>query len=256
MAANRRASPLQNGRQDRRPAAHSATLSPAAKTRKARAAATSWVEDDAPAFAMLKQIAAGLERLFAPHCEVVIHDFSDLEHSIVHLQGSLSARAVGGAATDLLLQRVRAGETDDDLHRYQTRIADDRVMKSSTIFIRDEAGRAQGAFCINYEVTAFMEVQRLLGQVAATEIEDDISETLSDDVDQTIGGLISETVGEMGIKGPVLSRDDKIALISRLDGKGVFQVRRAVPIVAERFGFSRATIYNYLRAAREVRDGP
>ena len=35
-----------------------------------------------------------------------------------HLQGSLSNRAVGGAATDLLFKKVRAGDTARDLHGY------------------------------------------------------------------------------------------------------------------------------------------
>jgi predicted transcriptional regulator YheO len=47
-----------------------------------------------------------------------------------------------------------------------------------------------------------------------------------------------------------LSREDKITLIAKLDDKGVFQVKRAASILASQFGFSKATIYNYLREAR------
>ena len=199
---------------------------------------------------LLKQIAVALERLFSPNCEVVIHDFSDLEHSIVDLRGSLSDRSVGGAATDLLLQKVRAGDTAGDLHRYQTRLANGRIMKSSTIFLRDGKLRAYGAFCINYDISSFMAMQRVLADLTMAPVEDNVSETLSDDANQTIRGIIAETVAEMGVNGPVLSRDSKIGLIARLDEKGIFQVKRAVPILADEFGFSRATIYNYLREAR------
>lgn len=134
-----------------------------------------------------------------------------------------------------------------------TRLANGRTLKSSTIFLRDENGRARGAFCINYDVSVFLGMQRALAELTRTEIDEQVSETLSDDVNQTIGTIISQTVAEMGLQGPVLNRDDKIDLIARLDEKGVFQVKKAVPILAEQFGFSRATIYNYLRAARDGR---
>ncbi|MEZ4832431.1 MAG: PAS domain-containing protein [Caldilineaceae bacterium] len=43
-------------------------------------------------FAVLAQIAESLRRLFDPFCEVVIHDFSDFEHLIIHLEGNITNR--------------------------------------------------------------------------------------------------------------------------------------------------------------------
>ena len=206
--------------------------------------------DKTAAFNLLRQIATGIERLFASHCEVVIHDFSDLEHSIVHLQGSLSDRWVGGAATDLLLKHVRAGDTAKDLHGYTTQLPNGRILKSSTMFLNDENGEAYGAFCINYDMSAFLGIHKLLSEFIKSGTEENISEALSDDINQTIGAIIAETINEMEISGPLLSRDDKITLIAKLDDKGVFQVKKAASILATQFGFSKATIYNYLREAR------
>lgn len=199
-------------------------------------------------FALLRQVAIGLERLFAPHCEVVIHDFADLEHSIIDMQGSLSDRSIGGAATDLLLKRAQAGDTKQDLHGYTTQLPNGRTLKSSTIFLNDEKGEAYGAFCINFDMSAFIGLNKVLSDFIKS--EESVSEALSDDINQTIGAIISETVSEMEMSGPLLSRDDKITLIARLDDKGVFQVKKAASIVASQFGFSKATIYNYLREAR------
>jgi predicted transcriptional regulator YheO len=205
--------------------------------------------EKAAAFNLLRQIATGIERLFASHCEVVIHDFSDLEHSIVHLQGSLSDRSIGGAATDLLLKRVQAGDTSEDLHGYTTQLPNGRILKSSTIFLNDENGEAYGAFCINYDMSAFLGIHKLLSEFIKSGTEN-VSEALSDDINQTIGAIITETINEMEITGPLLSRDDKITLIAKLDDKGVFRVKKAASILATQFGFSKATIYNYLREAR------
>ena len=49
-------------------------------------------------FAVLAQIAESLRRLFDPFCEVVIHEFSDFEHSIIHIEGNITNRKLGGAA--------------------------------------------------------------------------------------------------------------------------------------------------------------
>lgn len=203
---------------------------------------------------LLRQLAKSIERLFAPFCEVIIHDFTDMEHSIVHLEGALSGRSIGGAATDLLLERVRNGETQADLYNYKTKLSEDRQFKSSTIFLRNPEGRAYGAFCINYDATALVDFQRVLAEMTQIEVNDAVVETLSDDITATVSHAIAESVAELSINTLALTRDDKINLIARLDRKGVFSVKRAASMLAEQFGLSRATVYNYLREAR-LRNG-
>jgi predicted transcriptional regulator YheO len=201
--------------------------------------------------ALLRRLAAGIERLFAPHCEVVVHHFADLEHSIVHVAGNLSGRSVGGAATDLLLRQLRGGVAAEDLHGYHTQLPNGRSLKSSTMFLRDEAGEVYGAFCVNFDISAFVGAQKMLAALIDTRGAGDVSEALTDDMNQTIGAIITDTIGSMDLSGPFLSREDKVALMERLDQRGVFQVKKAMSILAEQVGCSKATLYNYLREARE-----
>jgi len=204
----------------------------------------------AATFALLRRVATGIERLFAPYCEVVIHDFSDLEHSIVDVQGSLCDRSVGGAATDLILKRLRGSETAPDLHCYRTELPNGRSLKSSTIFLDNDRGEVYGAFCVNLDISASVSLHRVLSALVSTETEGGVSEALTDDINETIGAMITETISEMGASGPFLGRNDKIALIEKLDHKGVFQVKKAISILAAQVGCSKATVYNYLREAR------
>lgn len=206
-------------------------------------------------YGVLRQVAAALERLFEPFCEVVIHDFADFEHSIVCLAGNITNRNIGGAATDLLLAKASDGETDEDLYNYLTSLPGGRMMKSCTIFLRDEQGRARGAFCINFDITAFVAMRNQLGRFIATADHGDIVETFTDDIEETVQNLIAETLAEIGQGQPLLNRDDKIDLIHRLDEKGVFQVKKMAPFVADQLGVSRATIYNYLREGRGDKGG-
>lgn len=201
-------------------------------------------------YAVLRQVATALEKLFEPFCEVVIHDFADFEHSIVCLAGNVTNRHIGGAATDLLLAKASNGETDEDLYNYLTSLPGGRLMKSCTIFLRDESGKAYGALCINFEITPFVAVRETLGRLIATSDRGDIVETFTDDIEETVQNLIAETLAEIGQGQPLLTREDKIDLIRRLADKGVFQVKKMVPFVADQLGLSRATIYNYLREVR------
>lgn len=210
---------------------------------------------DKDTMGVLRQIAAALERLFYPLCEIVIHDFTDLDHSIIYIAGNLTNRSIGGAATDLLLEKLQKGETGEDLYSYLTTLPGGKVMKSSTVFLRDENGRVIGAFCVNFDISAFAVFHKQLSEFMHTEETGEVSESLSDDLRVTIEALLAEALHEMGSR-PIMSREDKINLMGRLSEKGVFQVKKAVPIIADLLGLSRATVYNYLREAGEDRESP
>ena len=202
-------------------------------------------------FALLRQLSVGIAKLCAPHCEVVIHDFSDLEHSIIHIEGNISGRKIGGGATDLLLTQARNGNTARDFYNYQTCLPNGRPMKSCTMFLRDERAQAYGAFCINMDIGIFAGFHRFLGEFLALDAGSEVSETISDDIQRTIHTILREAVTEIDAELPIMSKEDKIDLIARLEEKGAFQVKRAVPLIAEELGLSRSTIYNYLTEARE-----
>jgi len=201
----------------------------------------------------LKQIAVGIQKLFGASCEVVIHDFRDLDHSIVHIEGNVTGRSVGGAATDLLLACVRNENTAHDMYNYRTQLANGRMMRSCTMFLRDESQQPYGAFCINFDITTFSQFHRYLENFVLADMLD-VNETFSDDVQSTVHTILVETVAEMGSELPILTRDEKVSLIARLDEKGVFQVKKAVPILADELGLSRSTVYNYLGEARGERE--
>jgi predicted transcriptional regulator YheO len=196
----------------------------------------------------LKRAAVAIESLFHPLCEVVIHDFTDLDHSIIHIQGNVTNRSVGGAATDLLLKQVKSDTKEDYITNYLTTLPGGRLMKSTTMFLRDQDDQVFGAFCINFQVSDFMGFEKILTTFLST--DNNVSEVLTDDINETLQALISETLYDMGSTTPLLTKGDKIELIRRLEDKGVFQVKRSVTLLAHQLGISRATVYNYLREAR------
>jgi len=213
--------------------------------------------DTATAFSIAKQMAKALHELLGPMCEVVLHDFRDLEHSIIHIEGNVSNRTIGGAATDLILDCVRNGTTQGDLYGYATSLPGGHMMKSSTIFLRDSEGAAVGALCVNLDVTNFVAFRNALNVFVNIRSDDDERpvETLSDNILETVQNAVAETLYDTGRSLAMLTREDKIELMNLLESKGLFQVKRAVPIVADLLGLSRATVYNYLREGRDHGNG-
>jgi predicted transcriptional regulator YheO len=47
-----------------------------------------------------------------------------------------------------------------------------------------------------------------------------------------------------------MTREDKIAVVERLDRQGATQMRKSVESIAARLGISRVTAYSYLDEAR------
>jgi predicted transcriptional regulator YheO len=232
-----------------KPAARPSRQSKSRATAKPRHGTRS--ADSRISFDVATQLAAALHQLLGPMCEAVLHDFADLEHSIVHIEGNVTHRAIGGAATDLILEKVAQGDTRQDLHGYATSLPGGRLMKSSTIFLRDADGCAIGALCVNLDLTDFVAIRNSLNAFVHTKDSERTAETLSDNIFDTVQSAVDETLHEGGRSLPSMSREDKVALMSRLEARGLFQVKKAVPIVADMLGLSRATVYNYLRQGRD-----
>ena len=96
--------------------------------------------------------------------------------------------------------------------------------------------------CINLDIGIFASFHRFLGEFLALDAGSEVSETLSDDIQRTIHTILREAVNEIEVELPIMSKEDKIDLVARLDEKGAFQVKRAVPLIAEELGLSRSTI--------------
>jgi predicted transcriptional regulator YheO len=180
--------------------------------------------------------------LLGDWCEVVVHDLSDLEHSIICVRGSLTGREIGGHMTDLGLAKLRAGQTDPVLN--YTTFVGDKTLRSSSVFVHDADGKPIAAFCINLDISPLLPLQHFVGDLARSQ-EPDVEESFFRDVPEMVEALIAESV-MVGGSWPPVTKEDRMEVVAALDEAGLFQMRRSVPLVAERLGVTPKTIYNYL----------
>ena len=104
----------------------------------------------------LKDLAKGINSVFGDRCEVVIHDFSDLKKSMVYISGDVTSRPLGSPIPDMLYRLLKEfGDEAPHKFGYKTTTEDGKIIKCATTMIRDDEGKLEGCFCINFNVTDF-----------------------------------------------------------------------------------------------------
>jgi predicted transcriptional regulator YheO len=206
-------------------------------------------EREANLFETLKVVGRAIVATFGDRCEVVIHDLSKPEVSIVWIEGNVTGRSVGGSATDLLLKELRRGDREEILN--YGGYAAGKVMKSSTILFRED-DMLYGALCINFDVTDFVAAEYTLRSFCKPATEEE-EETFVQDLTEILETMIAEACYEVGMPVGSMDKDEKVRLVDILEQRGAFEIKRAVPLVASRLGVSRFTIYNYLSEARAAK---
>src|SRR5699024_8083300 len=123
----------------------------------------------------LKQLAHGLAVQFGSSCEVVIHDLTkkDLDKSIVYIEnGHVSNRHTGDGPSGIVLETLRSDPAKiKDKLAYLTKTDDGRILKSSTLYIRDEKGKIVYIFSMNYDITTLLAAENSIRGLIKTEPE-------------------------------------------------------------------------------------
>lgn len=211
------------------------------------------IKKDKHLFENLKSIAAVMVKTFGRHCEVAIHDFEHLPNTLVHIEGEVTQRSPGAPITDLLLRTLRTEGNDvKDMCGYKTVTKKGRTLKSSTSFIKDDEGKVIGAFCINFDVTEYLNAVSLIGDFSQIDgpVNDFAKETFASSLNETIESLLEQAVKNAGKQPSTMNRDEKILLVESLELQGAFLVKGSVEYVAKALGVTKYTVYNYLKEIR------
>ena len=198
---------------------------------------------------LLRQMADGIAAQFGSRCEVVIHDVSTMDHSIVYIvNGHVSGRKVGdGGSRVVIEQAIRADAQPKDELCYLTRTPDGKILKSSSLYIRNSRGRVEAIFSINYDVTGLMMLRRELDDALDTGGKKQEPEKIIN-VNDVLNELIEQSVELVGKPVAMMTKDDKIRAIRFLNQSGAFLVTKSGDKVAKYFGISKYTLYAYIDA--------
>ena len=208
----------------------------------------------------LVMIAHGIARQFGNDCEVCIHDLqaNDLEHTICYIiNGHVSGRKIGDGASKIVLETLEAlkkGDNVSDHLGYRTHTSDGRILKSSTIFLKDESGKYRFILGINHDMTNFINAQSALSNVVEN-IEttgEDIYGQIPLSVNDLLDNLIEQSVKLVGKTPALMTQDEKVKAIKFLQDAGAFLITRSGDKISQFFGISKFTLYSYIDQAKAV----
>lgn len=197
----------------------------------------------------LRHIAKGIATQFGTGCEVVIHDLSQHpDHTIVAIEnGHVSGRKVGDGASHVVLERMEHQDQEAEDHLgYLTRTPDGKILKSSTIYIRNSRGKVVAILAINFDISALMMAAGAVRDFISVEEPQTAEPEKIVTINDVLEELIQQSVALVGKPAALMNKEDKIKALRFLNENGAFLVTRSGEKVAKYFGISKYTLYSYL----------
>ncbi|MFG2860838.1 transcriptional regulator [Streptomyces sioyaensis] len=184
--------------------------------------------------------------LLGPYAEVVLHD-PDTDR-ILAIWNPMTSRGPGDPS--LLGELDTLDPTARDVFGpYEKLLADGRRLSSVSAVLRDADDKASAVLCVNLDRTPLEQAAAVLsafGAPSAPRPEPLFEEDWSERVQHIVGAYVREC----GRPVERLTRQDRLAVLARLEEAKVFAVRRAAPVVAGTLRVSRSTLYGLLAELR------
>lgn len=197
----------------------------------------------------LKRIAVALSVQFGDNCEVVVHDLRQADNTIIAIEnGHVSNRKLGDGPSHIVLEAMT--KPPEELHDqlgYLGKTHDGRIVKSSTIYIRDDDQAVVGVLSINYDITGLLMAESAVKSII-NHAEDHRPERIPQNVNDLLDDLIEQSVSAVGKPVALMTKEDKIRAIQYLNKAGAFLITKSGDKVSRHFGISKYTLYSYIDA--------
>ncbi|UJF16806.1 PAS domain-containing protein (plasmid) [Jeotgalibaca sp. MA1X17-3] len=218
-----------------------------------------------PVLEQYKMFVLFLEKSLGAQYEIVLHWLEDDGSYIAaiansHISGRTEQSPLTGFALELIQNEVYLEK--DFVTNYQALTKTGSPIQGSTFFIKNQENILLGLLCINVDTSEFRNLSTKILQLANLQsnepsptkkgpysIEQGLNHSEST---EDLSGMIEEVVFSMidpeKLRGPfTLHQEMKIKIVEELEKKGVFQLKGAVPRVAEALKVSEPSIYRYLK---------
>ncbi|GLC80603.1 helix-turn-helix transcriptional regulator [Lacrimispora brassicae] len=199
---------------------------------------------------LLSDIAKCIAMQFGENCEVVLHDLTlPYDQTIVAIwNGHVTGRKVGDGGTNAGLEILKGSASPDDQYSYINATPTGRILRSSSKYFRDEYGKVNGSLCINMDISDMIKCENTLRSFtcSGSSTLPQTPELFVGNVDELLEIMMKEAVNMTGKTVGNLTKEEKVAVVHNLDGKGFFLIKKAAEKLADFLGLSRYSIYNYL----------
>jgi predicted transcriptional regulator YheO len=214
----------------------------------------------------LNQVVPMLGAMVGAHIEVVLHDLTRPETSVMRIaNGHISGRRAGspvlsGPGNDKALAILAAGlefagpGEHIPVFPYPTLARDGRSLTSGTVMFRDASGCTYAALCVNADFNDIETARTLLARMIPDTSK--LAETARaplPDMETLMREIIDEAVRRFGKPVAAMNKAEKTAAVESMLERGLFIVKGGVERAAAALGVTRFTVYNYLDAVKAGR---
>jgi predicted transcriptional regulator YheO len=199
------------------------------------------------------RITAALGETFAPLCEVVLHDLTMPDNSIVQIENNLSGRSVGDSATEMGLARIADPGFPDVIANYANQFADGRAVKCTSIGLKDKTGKYVAAICLNIDISYLTSVSAYLNELTRIKSEHASLEENLGSRGGDVAAKILDFAASRNREPRALTSEEKREILQQLAATGELERRGAAEKIAAIMGLSRSNIYYYLKSRRTAK---
>lgn len=205
-------------------------------------------------------LAEFLGKTLGPEYEIVLHDINEDNHSIAYIaNGNISGRSIDDPQTDQTFKYIKDQTVSKNNYIINTKGVEknNKVIRSSSLFIKDENNKLTGMLCINFNGSKYVNLAKQILKMTGMEnasIENEylnnptgLAENISSSISEATDNAVKLSLENSHVPVDRLTQEEKIEIVRDLEGKGVFMLKGAVSEVAEKLSVSEATLYRYIR---------
>ncbi len=196
-------------------------------------------------------IVEAIGNTFGKSCEVVLHDINNVEKSIIAISnGHVTKRSVGSPMSEYGLRTLQMGSYEKSIINHEKKTSDGRILKATSMFIKDEKGILIGMLCINYDISQLLVMKGIINELTnvsedVMRIDEDPTSSL-ENINEVLYTIVERTITSLEKPVAFITKEEKVSIVQILNDKGVFLIKGAIDHVAKVLCVSRYTIYNYL----------
>jgi predicted transcriptional regulator YheO len=204
----------------------------------------------------LSIIVAPIAKTFGSRCEVVLHDLRQLERSVIRIEnGHVTGRTVGSSvlslrAGDKGFKLLKEKGKEGILINYSSKSHDGKLLKSTTIIIRNKNNDPIAALCINIDITDLASAFSFLNDLGKVDSGNANKTSFDEDISETVTRMITNEINNYPCSVRAMRKSDRLKIVKTLHDQGVFATKNAIKIVANSLNVSKHAIYSYLDEIR------
>ncbi|EDQ9848087.1 DNA-binding protein [Salmonella enterica subsp. enterica] len=202
-------------------------------------------DDDRKLLASFVPFIDCLGTFLGEYCEIVLHSFEDLHHSVIHIvNGHVTGRERGAPVTNVALEKLAEFNSTNDMWDVYFSNNGARPFKSSSSLIVNKNKSPVGMICMNFALD--MPLNAFIDNFAKS--NNYRNESFTQDINNLVLSHLEPVKNMVYANSGIPSKNKNYEIIRELNSIGLFEFPVTNKIVSSSLGISPNTVYKHLRS--------